>query len=136
VGCSTSTTRVGCSTSTSTTAGGTAVCFAACLLGVVGTGAHRDRRRRVGTGVLMFYILFSLLLLCKLCFYVEKNAKSKNMRDANGRVVDFDHLDRSKAGTRADILNVRNASSYRNTLRKTTREGCAFVLRWLLRPNR
>jgi hypothetical protein len=38
---------------------------------------HHDRRWRVGACVLMFYILFSCLLLCKLCFYVEKPQNRK-----------------------------------------------------------
>jgi hypothetical protein len=67
---------VGCSTSSTTD--GTGVCSAAaCQLAVPDTGARRDRRR-VGTCVLMFYILFFFLLLCKLCFYVKKYKIEKN----------------------------------------------------------
>jgi hypothetical protein len=66
---------VGCSTST--TADDTNVCFVACQLAVAGTEARRDRqrlRRPVGASVLIFFIL-----LCKLCFYVEK-MKNKKIR--------------------------------------------------------
>jgi hypothetical protein len=73
VGCSTSTTGVGCSTST--TSGGTGVWGS--QQAVAGTEVRRDRRRRrVGVGIIRFYIFIFLSLLCNM-FLCLKNAKSK-----------------------------------------------------------